>query len=258
MVSTHSPQPCQAVASPPQRTSPPLSASFYICNIGNKFVFKLYYCYSFSRISHLTCENVKLDSPLKTYASPRLDWMALRIQGKHFASKSELIIDPFPELQTTSVRAKSECSVSGRMGVVARQDIRYRHSHVQELIYFSRHVASLYDVYHTWYVSVSCVWLNSVHGCASALTKCVMIILHVKFFHIFWLVKINIKVSCRRCKLALRYAQNVSSLLHKVSAHARLHLFSKCSDSLLLWSCFLLSRSAVILLLLLRHCFQSK
>lgn len=40
--------------------------------------------------------------------SPRLDWMARRIQGKHFTSKSELIIDPFPELQMTLVRAKSE------------------------------------------------------------------------------------------------------------------------------------------------------
>lgn len=34
--------------------------------------------------------------------------MALRIQGKHSASKSELIIDPFPELQMTLVRAKSK------------------------------------------------------------------------------------------------------------------------------------------------------
>lgn len=49
--------------------------------------------------------------------------MALRIQGKHFASKSELIIDPFPELQTTLVRAKSQCSVRGRREEVARQDI---------------------------------------------------------------------------------------------------------------------------------------
>lgn len=29
------------------------------------------------------------------------------IQGKHFSSESELIIDPFPELQMTLVRAKS-------------------------------------------------------------------------------------------------------------------------------------------------------
>ena len=34
--------------------------------------------------------------------------MALRIQGKHSASKSELGIDPPPELQTTSVRPKSK------------------------------------------------------------------------------------------------------------------------------------------------------
>lgn len=34
--------------------------------------------------------------------------MALRIQGKHSASKSELIIDPFAELQMTLVRAKSK------------------------------------------------------------------------------------------------------------------------------------------------------
>ena len=33
--------------------------------------------------------------------------MALRIQGKHLASKSRLIIDPFPELQMTWVGAKS-------------------------------------------------------------------------------------------------------------------------------------------------------
>lgn len=33
--------------------------------------------------------------------------MAQRIQGKHFASKSELIIDPFPELQMTLVRVES-------------------------------------------------------------------------------------------------------------------------------------------------------
>ncbi len=41
-------------------------------------------------------------------ASPRLDWMALRIQGKHFASKFELINDPSPKLQMTSARAKSK------------------------------------------------------------------------------------------------------------------------------------------------------
>lgn len=50
--------------------------------------------------------------------------MALRIQGKHFASKSELIIDPFPELQTTSVRAKSPYSERGRREEVARGDSR--------------------------------------------------------------------------------------------------------------------------------------
>lgn len=61
--------------------------------------------------------------------------MALRIQGKHFASKSELIIDPFPELQTTSVRAKSVCSVIGRIEEVARQDIK--HIHVQESLFLS-------------------------------------------------------------------------------------------------------------------------
>lgn len=33
--------------------------------------------------------------------------MARMIQGKHFSSESELIIDPFPELQMTLVRAKS-------------------------------------------------------------------------------------------------------------------------------------------------------
>lgn len=111
--STHSPQTslCQAVALPTQRASPSLSARFVICMRLCWIHFHFYSCFSFSRISPLTREHVKLDSPLKTYASPRLDWMALRIQGKHFASKSELIIDPFPELQTTSVRAKSQCSV---------------------------------------------------------------------------------------------------------------------------------------------------
>lgn len=46
-------------------------------------------------------------TPQYTDDSPRLDWMALRIQGKHSASKFKLIIDRLPELQTTLVKAKS-------------------------------------------------------------------------------------------------------------------------------------------------------
>ena len=37
---------------------------------------------------------MKLDSS-EADASPRLDWMAVRIQGKHFTSTSELVIDPW-------------------------------------------------------------------------------------------------------------------------------------------------------------------
>lgn len=98
--------------------------------------------------------------------------MALRIQGKHFASKSELIIDPFPELQTTLVRAKSECSVGGRLGEVARQDIRHRHIHVQEFLFYAVRMSEMWQV----------VPISSVQGCARVnQKKCIIILLHVKY-----------------------------------------------------------------------------
>lgn len=70
-------------------------------------------------ISLFLAANVFLRSPLSTMnmwnltlqqadESPRLDWMAVRIQGKHFASKFELIIDRFPELQMTFSEGKVE------------------------------------------------------------------------------------------------------------------------------------------------------